>query len=258
MEKKKFLWPSIAVTVVLIILAMLQRNEGVSPDPAEILSEQTQDHVAAIAPPPKAEQPPARPRAEPRHREWKVLFTKPPDGKGGVVRSTAVDVFFNVPVERDVVEWAFAISPSIPGNISWPRPDHLVFEPQEPLLPATKYTVSLNSTNGSRGEEAYTLHGARTSFTTGEARTYDKDIRPLVSAYCHSCHGPAGSAAAFPLGTYQDVRRHVVPGRARESRFYTFIQDRQHLIRMAGPNHSTNDKLAVIKDWIDQDKAAQY
>lgn len=258
MEKKKLLWLLSAVTVVVIFLAMLQRNESVSPDPAGILSGPTQDQVTTIAPPPKAEQPPPRPPVEPRQREWKVLFTRPPDGKIGVVRSTAVDIFFNVPVERNVVEWAFVISPSIPGTVSWPRPDHLVFEPQKPFLPATEYTVSLNSSSGSRGEEAYTLHGARSAFTTGEARTYEKDIRPLVSAYCQSCHGSTGSAATIPLATYQDIRRHVVPGRSRESRFYTFIQDRQHLIRMAGPNHSTNDKLAVIKDWIDQDGTAQY
>ncbi len=258
MDTKKLLWLLSGVVLIVIFGAMLQRNDGSTPDPEAFPSVPAQERAAAVGRRPITEQPPPRPAVQPREREWKVLFTRPPDGKGGVVRSTAVDVFFNVPVERDVVEWAFAISPSIPGNISWPRPDHLVFEPQEPLLPATKYTVSLNSTNGSRGEEAYTLHGARTSFTTGEARTYDKDIRPLVSAYCQSCHGPAGPAATIPLGTYQDVRQHVVPGRARESRFYTFIQDRQHLIRMAGPNHSTNDKLAVIKDWIDQDKAAQY
>lgn len=198
MDTKKLLWLLSGVVLIVIFGAMLQRNDGSTPDPEAFPSVPAQERAAAVGRRPITEQPPPRPAVQPREREWKVLFTRPPDGKGGVVRSTAVDVFFNVPVERDVVEWAFAISPSIPGNISWPRPDHLVFEPQEPLLPATKYTVSLNSTNGSRGEEAYTLHGARTSFTTGEARTYDKDIRPLVSAYCQSCHGPPGRLPLFP------------------------------------------------------------
>jgi hypothetical protein len=38
---------------------------------------------------------------------------------------------------------------------------------------------------------------------------------------------------------------------------YTFIQARQHHINMAGPTHSTRQKLAVIKDWIDEDGAAE-
>lgn len=255
---KRLLWLLTAATVVVIFFAMLQQNGSSSPEPtAPLPLGPKEEKVAVIPPHHKAEEPHARPSVEPRVREWKVLFTAPRDGKTEVLRSRTIDIFFNVPVERDMVEWNFAISPSVPGSISWPRPDHLVFTPQEALLPATEYTVSLNSSSGSQGREVYNLLGDRWSFTTGEARTYEKDIRPLVSAYCQSCHGLNGSAAGIPLETYRDISRHVVSGRARASRFYTFIQDRQHLIRMAGPNHSTNDKLAVIKDWIDQDGVAE-
>jgi hypothetical protein len=48
-----------------------------------------------------------------------------------------------------------------------------------------------------------------------------------------------------------------VPGRSGESRLYTFVQERRHHINMAGPNHSTSTKLAVIRDWIDEDRGKE-
>lgn len=67
-----------------------------------------------------------------------------------------------------------------------------------------------------------------------------------------------GQASDIPLQTYGDVSKYVVAGQAEKSRLYTFVQERQHHINnMAGPNHSTNDKLAIISDWINVDKAAE-
>lgn len=253
---KKLLWFLTAATVAVILFAMLQRKGSSSPEPTAFSPPGAKaEKVAAIRPLPKAEEPALPPSPAPK--EWRVLFTAPRNGKGNVLRSTGFDIFFNVPVKREVAEWAFSISPDVAGTFSWPRPDHLVFTPTEALTSATEYTIFLNSTNGSRSGEEYKLFGGRWSFTTGEARTYDKDIRPLVTAYCTNCHGSTGSAAGIRLQTYGDVSRYIVSGRPGESRFYTFIQDRQHLIRMAGLNHSTNDKLAVIRDWIEQDGAAE-
>jgi hypothetical protein len=186
-----------------------------------------------------------------------VLFNAPSPGQREVSRRSAVRIFFNQPVERDVVEWAFTISPSASGSFAWPRPDQLTFTPKHALRPATEYTVSLTPMSGSAAGEAYELLGARWSFTTGATRTYRDDIQPLVGAYCLTCHAPKASAAAVPLETYQDLSRYVVPGRSSESRLYTFVQERRHHINMAGPDHSTNTKLAILKDWIDEDKAAE-
>ncbi len=208
-----------------------------------------------VIPPPKPEEPPPVPSPQPG--AWKALFTSPKAGATELSRRTQVKIFFNGPAEQDVVEWAFNISPSAPGAFSWPRPDQLVFTPREALRPATRYTVSLTPAIGFRDEKEYELHETRWSFATGSARTFEKDIKPLVSAYCVECHGGNGSAATIALDTYGDVSRYVVPGHSTKSSFYTFIQKRQHHINMAGPNHSTNTKLALIKDWIDEDQAAE-
>lgn len=245
-----------ALMVVVLLTLVLPRGKQTSspgtPVPPPSVAEG--EKVTAL-PPPTPEVPTPRPSDQPR--EWRVLFSFPRAGETGISRRSAVKIFFNAPVERAVVERAFTISPAVHGTFSWPKADRLIFTPDEALLPATQYTVSLTPIRGSRGGETYTLLGANWFFTTGGTRTYQKDIKPLISTYCTKCHGPNGPAADLPLETYQDVSRYLVPGRSGESRFYTYIQERTHHINMAGPNHSTSDKLAILKDWIDEDHAAE-
>ncbi len=97
------------------------------------------------------------------------------------------------------------------------------------------------------------------SSTMGDPRTYRKDIKPLIGVYCHKCHGLKEVAASVSLETYRDVIEYVEPGDSEKSRLYTFIQQRRN-----HPNpwprswgHTTNDKLAVIKHWIDVDWAEE-
>jgi len=254
---KTLIWLLMGVLVVVVLLmVVLPRGKPPSPPatPPPPPSGAEGERVAVI-PPQKVEE--LTPRPLDRPSEWRVLFSDPKRGGTEISRRSAIRIFFNVPVERDVVERAFAISPYVAGTFSWPKADQLIFTPDAPLLPTTQYTVSLTPMRGSRGGEPYILVGANWSFTTGGSRTYRKDIRPLIATYCTRCHGSAGQASNIPLETYQDVSRYVVPGRSGESRLYTFLQDRSHHINMAGPNHSTNDKLAVIKDWIDVDGAVE-
>lgn len=253
----KLLWllTGAIALMILLTLVMPRGKETLSPKTTARPSSVAEGEKVAAIPPPEDEELPPRPSEQPS--EWRVLFTSPRNGKQEVSRRIVVKVFFNVPVEQGVVERAFTISPSVPGTFSWPKADRFVFTPNDALLPATQYTVSLSPVSGSHAGRVYTLLGANWSFTTEGARTYRKDINPLVSAYCVTCHGPNGPAARIPLETYSDVSRYVVPGRSGESRFYTFVQERTHHINMAGPNHSTNDKLLMIKDWIDEDQAAE-
>lgn len=254
---RTLLWFLIGVLVVTVLLTFVlpRGKQTLSPGTSASLPSVTEGEKGAAPSHPWGGEPPPPPSNHPS--EWRVLFSSPKMGETGISRQSAIKVFFNVPVERDVAERAFTISPYVAGTFSWPKADQLVFTPDEPFLPATQYTVSLSPMRGSQGGEPYALVGANWSFTTGGSRTYRGDIQPLVSMYCMKCHGPAGRASNIPLETYQDVRRYVVPGRSGESRFYTFLQDRSHHINMAGPNHSTNDKLAVIKDWIDVDRAVE-
>lgn len=243
-----------SMTLLVLSLINLRGAETSLPGPISPPRPAVERAVIATVPAPRAEKPIHHPAPEPG--VWKVLFNSPKAGAVELSRRTDVKIFFNGPVKQDVAEWAFNISPSAPGTFSWPRPDLLVFAPTGALQPATRYTVSLTPMTGFRDGKEYELDETRWSFSTGSARTYEQDIRPLVSTYCRSCHAENGSAATTPLESYHDVRRFIIPGRSGESPFYTMIQKRQHHINMAGPNHSTNAKLALIKDWIDEDGAA--
>lgn len=247
--RNKLIWLLVGTVMLLTLLNLVgPRGDGNgSPQKAA-------QKVAAI-PPPKVEQRPPRPPPQPH--EWKVLHHFPRAGQTEQSRQVAVRVFFNRPVEPEVAERAFRISPSVRGTFSWPAPDRLVFTPGTALPPATQYTVSLRPRSGSRAGVGYKLLEARWSFTTGDVRTYERDIKPLIAAYCSKCHGPTGPAEGMPLETYRDVNRYVVSHRSDVSPLYTFLQDRRHHINMAGPAHSTNDKLAIIRDWIDEDGAAR-
>ncbi len=252
--REKLLYLFVVVIVATIWWSRVGPQHSVVSFPPATAAPAPQQKVAAL-PPPRAEEVPPRPSVPPR--QWTVLFNLPTPGQTEVSRRPRIQILFNRPVNRGVVESAFTISPATPGAFVWPRPDHLVFSPQGALQPDTEYTISLMSVDGSRAKEPYELLGARWSFITGQARTYGRDIQPLVGAYCSNCHASNGSAATVPLGTYRDVSKYVVPGRSGESRFYTFIQERRHHINMADPNHSTNTKLAVIRDWIDEDRGRQ-
>jgi len=244
---------SVALTLALLARFAPQEKAGLAHGRPVAAAPASQPVVALPAPTIEESLPP--PPAQPH--EWTVLFSSPSPGQTGIARRSAIQVYFNVPVDREVAEWAFDVSPEISGSFSWPRPDRLVFTPRDPMRPGTEYTVSFTPVSASRDGEEYELRPARWTFGTGGARTYQNDIQPLVNAYCARCHAPTGSAAAVPLETYDDVRRYVVPGRATESRFFTLVQQRNHHINMAGPDHSTNTKLAIIKDWINEDRAAR-
>jgi len=252
---EKVLWIVGAATAAMILFSLVRaaRNEispraitGPAPGPAQ--AERVVTREQAEKPPP--------PRAAPP-QAWKVLFATPEAGKEEVSRGADITLFFNGPVEPKVVEWAFTLSPSTPGTFAWPRPDKLVFTPTAGFAPATRHAVSLTPASGFHNRQEYELLEARWAFTTGTTRTYHTDIKPVIAAYCAACHGPGGTAATIPLATYTDISRYVVPGRSKDSPLYTFIQTRQHYINMAGPHHSTRDKLAIIKDWIDGDGAAE-
>ena len=59
-----------------------------------------------------------------------------------VSASSSVTVSFSAPMDAGDVEERFAISPEMPGALSWSGSD-LVFTPAERLVPGTRYTISV-------------------------------------------------------------------------------------------------------------------
>lgn len=88
--------------------------------------------------------------AETQAVEGTVEMATPLDTSADVSAATTVTIGFSVPMDREDVERAFAISPSVEGDLSWAG-NALVFTPSERLEPGARYAVSVVGAHDQRG-----------------------------------------------------------------------------------------------------------
>ena len=74
----------------------------------------------------------------------------PLDTTSDVSARTSISIGFSSPMNRADVESAFAISPTVEGELAWSS-DTLVFTPTQRLEPGARYTVSLVGAHDARG-----------------------------------------------------------------------------------------------------------
>ena len=74
----------------------------------------------------------------------------PLDTSSDVSATTSISIGFSSLMDRDDVERAFAISPTVDGELSWSG-DALVFTPTERLEPGARYSVSFVGAHDARG-----------------------------------------------------------------------------------------------------------
>ena len=102
---------------------------------------------------------------------------------------------------------------------------------------------------------------------SAQAVEYDRDIRPILSDNCFSCHGPNASTrqAALRLdlqeGPLGDRGRYggpvIVPGNADESLLFHKITEQDARARMPrGGEALAEEEIETIRRWIDQ--GAEY
>ena len=93
---------------------------------------------------------------------------------------------------------------------------------------------------------------------------FDRDIRPILSDNCYSCHGPdekkrmanlrldvPGGGAYSKRGDYQIID----PGKAGNSRLFQRVSASNKATRMPPPNATTTltaQQIELLKTWIDQ------
>ncbi|MGA2596228.1 MAG: DUF1553 domain-containing protein [Bryobacteraceae bacterium] len=93
---------------------------------------------------------------------------------------------------------------------------------------------------------------------------FDRDIRPILSDNCFSCHGPdekkrlanlrfdiQDGGAYSKRGSYQII----VPGDSKSSRLFQRVSASNSASRMPPPNATTTltpQQIELLKDWIDQ------
>lgn len=161
-------------------------------------------------------------------------------------RDMPIEVEFSQPVNQDSVPAAFRVRPEMEGTFTWPAPNRFVFTPRTLWNHAATYEVTLEEsiTDANRLDH---LERATWTFSTVGGYNYTRDILPLVSAHCASCHRSPGPAARVRLDTYADVMKFIQPGNAGNSRFVVALGDNNH----AGKIDPKVEKRAyLLRDWI--------
>src|SRR5258708_5947148 len=89
---------------------------------------------------------------------------------------------------------------------------------------------------------------------------FDRQIRPILSDNCFSCHGPDEKNRMANLrldiadgGAY--AKTIIVPGDAKKSRLFERVSETNKAKRMPPPYATTSltsQQIELLKNWIDQ------
>ena len=87
---------------------------------------------------------------------------------------------------------------------------------------------------------------------------YDKDIRPLLSANCYSCHGPEVQQSGLRLDLRQNALRGgdygpvIVPGNSAESKLTRRLVSGDGGLQMPPTGALSDEEIGILRAWIDQ------
>src|SRR5437870_1896577 len=92
---------------------------------------------------------------------------------------------------------------------------------------------------------------------------FNRDIRPILSDYCYTCHGPAKSTRKAGLrldlkdGAFADLGGYkaVVPGNLKESRLWERITAKEASERMPPTKFGrklSDQQIDLLRRWIEQ------
>ena len=87
---------------------------------------------------------------------------------------------------------------------------------------------------------------------------YDKDIRPLLSANCYSCHGSEVQQSGLRLDLRQNALRGgdygpvIVPGNSAESKLTRRLVSGDGGLQMPPTGALTDEEIGILRAWIDQ------
>ena len=86
---------------------------------------------------------------------------------------------------------------------------------------------------------------------------FGRDVRPILKTYCIGCHGPTQQMNGFRLDRRRDAMRGgtiavIGPGNSAGSRLYQRLIGDQYGLRMPPTGALPDDKINIIRAWIDQ------
>src|SRR5207249_476590 len=87
---------------------------------------------------------------------------------------------------------------------------------------------------------------------------YDKDVRPILSQHCYSCHGDTAQQSGLRLDLRQNALRGgdygpvIIPGKAAESKLIRRIVDGDGGLQMPPTGPLSQEEIGILRAWIDQ------
>jgi ankyrin repeat protein len=86
---------------------------------------------------------------------------------------------------------------------------------------------------------------------------FARDVQPIFKTYCVGCHGPTQQMNGFRLDRRSSAMRggtiaDIGPGNSAGSRLYLRLIGDQYGVQMPPTGPLPNDKIQIIKAWIDQ------
>ena len=87
---------------------------------------------------------------------------------------------------------------------------------------------------------------------------YDKDIRPILSQNCYSCHGPEVQQSGLRLDLRQNALRGgdygpvIVPGNSAESKLTRRLVSGDGGLQMPPTGALSAEEIGILRAWIDQ------
>ncbi len=96
-----------------------------------------------------------------------------------------------------------------------------------------------------------------------KAVDFNRDIRPILSDTCFTCHGPdeqtqqAGLRLDTKEGAFADRGGYqvIIPGKAAESRLFQRVSAKEEALRMPPPTADrklTQQQIELLRRWIDE------
>ena len=84
--------------------------------------------------------------------------------------------------------------------------------------------------------------------------SFARDIRPILTARCLSCHNGTRTSGGLRVDLRQSAVRDsiLIPGKARESRLYQRIAATDEEVMPPTGERLTEEQIGLIRDWIDQ------
>ncbi|MEJ5311191.1 MAG: Ig-like domain-containing protein [Anaerolineae bacterium] len=134
MKKRKFPMRWMSIVLLLALLSTSCQWLTGTKEPVPLTP------VPTLTQPPQASPTPAIPYPPPR-----LLYRAPETGEAQAL-DAPIELVFDQPMDADSVAEAFAIEPSVNGELEWADSRTLVFKPAEPLARDASYRVTVGAT----------------------------------------------------------------------------------------------------------------